>query len=84
MRLVFVDDSEHRDPPRRGLGDLLAIGAVMVPEVGVRQYAEGLQGVRDRLGVPPEAEIKWSPPRNSPLRGAAVMLHLREEMLDLA
>src|SRR5919108_5565468 len=87
MHLAFVDDSQQDDPPRLGLGPLLAVGAVIVPDTAVGRFAEGFAQTRSTLGIPPDEEVKWSPPRGSFLRGRAdgpLVSALREQMLDLA
>lgn len=87
MRLVFIDDSEQVDPPRRGLGRLLAIGAVVFAEGATSTYSEGLLRIRSELSIPSEEEIKWNPPHGSFLRevaNSAVRSQLRQQMLELA
>lgn len=63
MRLVFIDDSEQRKPARQGLGNLIAVGAVMVPDDQLAAYARRLAEIRVDLGVPDAEEIKWNPPK---------------------
>jgi hypothetical protein len=86
LRLVFLDDSEQSNPPRRGLGPLLAVGCVLVPEWAVAGYAADLAAVRAELGVPPGGEIKWHPAKNSFLAnaGAELVTTLRTRMLEAA
>lgn len=86
LRLVFLDDSEQSNPPRRGLGPLLAVGCVLVPERAVAGYAVDLAGVRAELGLPPGEEIKWHPARNSFLAnaGGELVTMLRIQMLEAA
>jgi hypothetical protein len=86
MRLVFIDDSQQRDPPRRDLGHLLAIGAVIVPQQQVADYAAALATIRTEIGIPPGEEIKWKPPQGSFLKGAGgeVVTQLRIRMLQAA
>jgi hypothetical protein len=86
MKLVFVDDSGQRDPPRAGLGDLVALGAVIVPEDQVTGFASDLIAIKNRLGIPEDEEIKWKPARGSFLAdaGGEVVTALRESMLRAA
>jgi len=86
VRLVFIDDSEQTTVPRRGLGRLLALGAVIVPEDQVAGYAEDLVGIKADIGMPPDEEIKWKPAKNSFLAnaGGEVVPTLRLRMLDAA
>ena len=65
MRLVFIDDSNQKNPLRQGMGDLIALGAVSVPEHSVPAFADDLQDIRKDLGIPDGEEIKWKPPRKS-------------------
>jgi hypothetical protein len=86
LQLVFLDDSEQSDPPRRGLGPLLAVGCVLVPERAVAGYAADLAAVRTELGMPPGEEIKWKPAKNSFLAsaGGQLVTTLRTTMLETA
>ena len=61
MRLIFVDDSQQRDPPRAGLGPLIALGGVLIPDTAVRAYSEGFADLRQSLNIPVGEEIKWNP-----------------------
>src|SRR5258707_810594 len=70
VRLVFLDDSIQTDPRRAGLGELVAVGAVLVPDTSVKPYAAALAALRTDLGVPYGEEIKWKAPKNTFLAGA--------------
>ena len=87
MWFVFADDSEEREPRRHGLGHLVGVGAVLFPETSLLDYTEGIRSLRMELGVPPEVELKWSPPGGSWLKtgdGNAIRTPLRKRMLTLA
>jgi len=86
MRLAFLDDSQQAEPPRRGLGHLLALGAVIVPEEQVAGYATDLVSIRATHGIPAGHEIKWKAPKGSFLAcaGADVITSLRRSMLEAA
>jgi len=86
MRVAFLDDSEQANPPRAGLGHLLAITAVIFPETALSSFAKDLSCIVADLGIPPKEEIKWHPPRGSFLRGADGQLvkTLRRHMLEAA
>jgi hypothetical protein len=84
---VFVDDSEEKDPRRRGLGHLVGVGAVLFPENSLLEYTDGIRSLREELGVPQGVELKWSPPDGSWLKtaeGNAIRTLLRKRMLTLA
>jgi hypothetical protein len=86
MRLVFIDDSEQAKPRRHGLGPLLALGAVIVPEEQIAGYAEDLLKIKTDIGMPPTEEAKWKPAKNSFLAtaGGEVVSTLRQRMFDAA
>lgn len=86
MRLVFIDDSQQKDPLRQGLGPLVALGGIVVPDHQVAPYAALLSAIRSELGIPDFEEIKWKPPRGSYLAsaGKAVVTELRTRMLQAA
>ena len=86
MKLVFIDDSGQQKPPRAGLGHLVALGAVIVPEDEVTGWASDLLAMKAQLGVPEDEEIKWKPSKGSFLAsaGGEVNAALRERMLRAA
>jgi hypothetical protein len=86
MRVAFLDDSEQTNPPRAGLGHLLAFAAAIFPEGALTSFAEDLSGIVADLGIPSDEEIKWSPPRGSFLRSAdgPLVKRLRQRMLEAA
>lgn len=86
MDVIYVDDSVQPDPLRRGMGELVGIGGVMVPEEAIAPYAAELTDIRKRLGIPDGEEIKWKPNRGTFLASAGGELvgKLRREMLEAA
>lgn len=86
MKFVFLDDSVQKNPPRQGLGDLVALGGVIVPEEHVTGYADDLLDIKQRLGIPAADEIKWKPAKNTVLAsaGGQVVTKFRESMLEAA
>jgi hypothetical protein len=86
MRLAFIDDSTQTTSRRKGLGELIAVGGVIVPGGEVAGYATELTAIRADLGVPADAELKSKPPRGSFLGGADRDLigGLRQRMLQAA
>ncbi|MEH0550801.1 hypothetical protein [Streptomyces sp. B21-101] len=86
MRLIFIDDSRQRNCPRKGLGDLVALGAVSVPDKTISPFAESLQEIRNDLGIPDDEELKWKPAKGSFLAtaGGELVTQLRQRMLQAA
>jgi hypothetical protein len=86
VRLAFVDDSRQSNPLRAGLGELVAIGAVIIPEDAIVSIAYDLAQIRAKLGLPADAELKWKPANNSALAhlGKRRMGTLRRWMLESA
>jgi hypothetical protein len=87
VRLVFLDDSVQREPiPRRGMGELVAVGAVVVPEGSVKPYADDLASIKAEIGVPADEEIKWKPKKGTFLGSAsgADVQELRRRLLQAA
>jgi hypothetical protein len=86
MRFIFLDDSVQHAPPRRWLGELVALGGVVVPHEQLTGYAEDLAAIKQRLGLPGEEEIKWKPPKSSFQAQASgpLITELRQAMLEAA
>lgn len=85
MHIFFADDSEQTAPVRDGLGHLVGYGGVLVPPDGLASYSSFLEGLRNKLDLPPDTEFKWSPDRTSPLfRNNKALGIARQEMLDVA
>jgi len=86
MKLIFIDDSAQQNPPRAGLGELAALGAVIVPEDQVTGFASDLAAIKNSLGVPHSEEIKWKPAKGTFLAGAGgeTVTELRKSMLSAA
>jgi len=86
MRVAFLDDSEQADPPRAGLGHLLAIAAVIFPQEHLAPFATDLADIAASLGIPPGEELKWNPDKGTFLRsaGGPLVKTLRRRMLEAA
>src|SRR4051812_23717798 len=86
MDVIFVDDSVQPNPARRGMGELVGIGGVMVPEEAIAAYATELTAIRARLGIPEGEEIKWKASKGTFLAdaGGELVGQLRREMLEAA
>jgi hypothetical protein len=50
------------------MGKLVAAGGVMIDEASLRPLANAIDEICRARGVPPETELKWSPPRGNWLR----------------
>jgi hypothetical protein len=64
MHLVFVDDAKQK-PSRPGMGQLVAAGALMVPDESVRTLETALSKACTEHGFPEGEEFKWSPRRDT-------------------
>lgn len=67
MRIFFADDS-GREGDRDGMGRLEAFGGFHVPDEELGALEEEISEIRDATGLPPDAELKWSPGEGNPLR----------------
>ena len=61
MDFFFADDSKQPDPAREGMGPLVAIGGVHVPDHAVAPLEREIDDICRRTGFPPGEEFKWSP-----------------------
>jgi hypothetical protein len=85
LYVVFVDDSKTT-ARRQYLGELVAVGAVFVPEESLAPYAQDLVALRARLGIPADEELKWKPGKGTFLKdaGGDLVAELRRAMLQAA
>lgn len=87
MKIAFGDDSKQRGL-RAGMGQLLALGAVIFPEDKLRPYADAIMSLRNEHGIPAEVEMKWSMPGAGNYfreRGEAGLQDtIRKRMLEIA
>ncbi|MFB9834494.1 hypothetical protein [Actinoallomurus acaciae] len=69
-----------------GMGELVGIGGVMVPEEAVAPYATAITDIRTRLGIPEGEEIKWRPDKGTFLAdaGGELVSQLRRKLLEAA
>jgi hypothetical protein len=86
VRLAFIDDSQQADPIRDGIGHLLALGTVIVPEEHVAGLAADLSSIRAEFHIPADEEIKWKAPKGTFLAeaGAGTVSSVRQRMLEAA
>ncbi|GAT68984.1 hypothetical protein PS9374_04649 [Planomonospora sphaerica] len=86
MHMIYIDDSGQPSSARRGLGELVAVGGVIVPEPAIAGFDKALTAIRIELGIPDGEEIKWNAPKGSFLAQAGVEFRgrLRRRMLQAA
>lgn len=83
MYVAFIDDSVQHDPPRPGIGRLVAMGGVVVEAGMLTEAAACIQSTRSSLGIPDGEELKWKPPKGSFLaRNRETLTALRQRLLD--
>lgn len=62
MRVAYVDDTKQRGK-RDGMGQLVALGAVIFDEDKIQPFAQAFRDAYDEFGVPHEIELKWANPQ---------------------
>lgn len=86
MRVGFVDDTKQ-EGKRAGMGKLVALGAVVLDETHLRCFDERTREQLHTLGVPEDAELKWSVEKGSFFRspiGRPLLTPARRAMLEQA
>jgi hypothetical protein len=63
MNLFFVDDAEQKAPSRLGMGPLLGVGGIHVPEESLQDLERQIEVVCEEFAFPPHEIFKWSPGR---------------------
>lgn len=63
MDLFFIDDAGQSNPSRSGMGSLLSVGGVYVPENSLRNLEKQLQALCAEYNFPAGEIFKWSPGR---------------------
>ncbi len=58
MHVIFVDDTKQPST-RRGMGKIIALGAISFPESEVRPFADAFREILRSHGIPQQVEIKW-------------------------
>ncbi|MFC2044286.1 hypothetical protein ACFLT8_03715 [Chloroflexota bacterium] len=61
MDFFFVDDAEQSKPYRKGMGSLLAVGGIHIPEEIIKILDMEIDGICVKTGFPPNEPFKWSP-----------------------
>lgn len=88
MRVAYVDDTKQRGK-REGMGDLVALGAVIFDEEKIQPFAQAFRAVYEEFGVPHDVELKWANPQNRNWwaendERKAIQTPFRQRMLELA
>lgn len=63
MDFFFADDSRQNNPTRNGMGPIVAIGGIHIPDGAVLEIREAIDQLCDEFGFPIGEEFKWSPGR---------------------
>jgi len=59
--VFFADDAQQNNPSRPGMGPLIAVGGLHVPDESVNVLEEQLNSLCSKYGFPPNEVFKWSP-----------------------
>ncbi|MFG6476383.1 DUF3800 domain-containing protein [Microbacterium sp. P06] len=59
MRVAYVDDTKQRGK-REGMGELVALGAVIFDEDKIQPFGQAFRALYEEFGVPHEVELKWA------------------------
>ncbi|WP_125609723.1 DUF3800 domain-containing protein [Specibacter cremeus] len=63
MHIAYVDDTKQKGL-RVGMGELVALAAVIFPEDQVKPFADAFYACYDEFEVPHDVELKWSYAQN--------------------
>ena len=64
MEVFFADDSTQKSR-RDKMGLVIGLGGVLIEEQKLRLLAAKIEEIAKTFGMPTEAELKWSPKKNS-------------------
>jgi hypothetical protein len=64
MDILFLDDSVQSGC-RGGMGRLLSIGGIIVPETSLQALTQVVDEIAKQAGIPDDCELKWSPPADN-------------------
>jgi hypothetical protein len=67
MKLIFLDDTKHQ-ADAIGIGNLYGFGGIIIDAEKVKNLEKQISFILEKYGIHKNCEIKWSLPRNSPLR----------------
>jgi len=88
MRVAYVDDTKQRGR-RRGMGQLVALGAAIFDEDQIQPFAQAFRTLYEEFEVPHDVELKWSNPQGRNWwaesdENKAKQTPMRERVLKLA
>jgi len=63
LDFFFADDARQQKPTRPGMGPLVAIGGIYVPDQDVRKFEKDVDDLCTSHAYPYREEFKWSPGR---------------------
>lgn len=61
MYFIFADDSRQLKPTRSGMGPIVAIGGIIIPDVSLKSLEADINTLCEETGFPPGEYFKWSP-----------------------
>jgi hypothetical protein len=64
MEVFFADDSTQKGA-RKGMGNVIGLGGILVGEGSLRALSDAVDGVANEFGIPRGEELKWSPRKGS-------------------
>jgi hypothetical protein len=80
MDIFFVDDAGQTRPSRPGMGPILAVGGIHVPEASISELENKIEALCIETGFPPDEIFKWSP-RRGPWMYGNLVREARQEFL---
>lgn len=88
MRIAYVDDTKQKGR-RRGMGQLVALGAAIFDEDQIQPFAQAFRALYDEFAVPYDVELKWANSQRTNWWGEseerkAKQTPMRKRVLELA
>ena len=78
MKIIFADDSRQANPSRDRVGELVAIGGIIVPSENVRGLERNINGFCAEFDLSSNDSFKWSPGRDLRFHRTVVNSNRRE------